>query len=182
MGFKEDLEREQASRTTQREEVARLEEEFTWLVDCAAVRLHEAAELLGAARVPTTEARLAHKQRQNWQWPAGRSRVHGWVLDCGDQPTMLRSDGWLAAVQHCSDSRRTLCACAFKHAAHPLPKRAMILVRRKAEGQAPSDENAELQLAIRTKMHGEQADLLFDGWLSSTSPIYWNHAARRRAR
>lgn len=165
MGFKEDLERVQASRTAEREEMSRLQEELARLLDGAAIRLHEAADVLAAAGVPTAEARLAHKQRQNWQWPAGRARIHGWILDCGDQPAMLRSDGWLAAVHHCSDAQRTLCACAFRHATDPLPRRAMTLVRREPDGDAPSEETAGLLLAIRTKIRGERTDLPFDAWL-----------------
>lgn len=78
---------------------------------------------------------------------------------------MLRPDGWLAAVHACSDSKRTLCACAFNHATHALPERAMTLTSRERDGETPRPDNAELLLAIRTKVRGERTDLPFNEWL-----------------
>jgi hypothetical protein len=165
--FENDVERELADRKAERERaeegIAQLQNELKILVDDATARLIEAAGVLEGADVPRREARLAHKQRQSWQWPQGRARVHGWIFGCGDQPVMLRPDGWLAAVHECSDGKRTLCACTFTRASGPLPYQALTLLE-------PDDElhggDSARALAIRTKVAGDQTDLPFNAWLT----------------
>jgi hypothetical protein len=169
VSLNDDLSRELAERKARRQtavdEQARLSDELTRLVAAAAVRLQDAADVLRSAEVPMEEARVAHKQRQSWQWPEGRARVQGWVINCGDQPVMLRSDGWLAAVHRCSDPKRTLCACTFGRADSPLPRQALSLAPAIAEAGGTVEET-QLELTIRTTQQGAQSDLRFNGWLT----------------
>jgi hypothetical protein len=99
VGFKEDLERVQASRTAEREELSRLQKELARLLDGAAVRLHQATEVLAAARVPTAEAGLAHKQRQTGN---GRLDDQESTVGSSTAETSPRcceaTDGWLRYI------------------------------------------------------------------------------------
>lgn len=170
MTLEEDLNRVRATRVAERERIAqeqaRLQVEEERLLDAATSLLGEATDLLSAAGVPMTEARLAHKQRQAWQWPAGRARVRGWRLACGDQPMLLRSDGWLAAIHECSDRKRTLCACTFVHASSPLPEHALGTVATDCGGELADGDEARTELTVRTKLQGDEVDLPFNAWLT----------------
>lgn len=160
MAFEDDLLQVQADRE---QELAREQErsalEATFLAE-AAERLVAAAQKLKLAGVATADARVAHKDRGNWTWPAGRSRVTGWPLQCGDTLVMLRLDGWLAAAHHCDDPRKTLCACPFSHASSQVPPGIYL------PAFADIDDSSVRGLVIRTTVDGSVQDLPFNRWLA----------------
>lgn len=160
MAFEDDLLQVQAERE---QDLAREEErsalEATFLAE-AAERLLAAAQKLTDSGAALAEARVAHKDRGNWIWPAGRSRVTGWTLQCGDALVMLRSDGWLAAAHRCDDPKKTLCACPFSRASSQVPPGIYLPVF------ADSDESSARGLVIRTTVDGSVQDLPFNRWLA----------------
>ena len=170
MSFHEDLASIQSERQSEREkaerEQARLQELANQLEQDAIERLIQAAQVLEAAGVEAREAQLAHKQRQRWQWPTGRARTQGWILQCGDHRLMLRQDGWLAAVHECSDSRRTLCACPFTRMSGPLPSHGLHILREPLDPSVRISKVAPGQLAIRMTTNDELTDYGFNSWLA----------------
>lgn len=160
MAFEDDLLAVQAERgqaLAREEQRANLE---TKLLAEAAERLVAAAQKLSGSGIALVEARLAHKDRGNWVWPAGRPRVAGWLLHCGDTDVMLRTDGWLAAAHRCDDPKRTLCACLLSRARSPVPPGVYL------PAIEDGKESGIRELVIRTTLAGSVQDLPFNRWLA----------------
>lgn len=126
----------------------------------AEARLAEVAQRLGSAGVPTLTARLRHKDRGNWVWPAGRQRQPGWLLTCGDAVVLLTPEGWLTAAHRCNDPAGTVCACPLTAAEGPLPPG--VEVREPFEG----DNKARSLVVVRTECNGATQELAFNRWLA----------------
>ena len=176
MGFDEDLAAERARLSDERkaksEQAAKLKRQTEVAKAAALVWQKEAADALGAARVPCATVYSRHKVA-HYPRPKGRPQALGWVLDLGNNEKLLTPDGALLRTHRLVDNKgkslTAVCICQNAAGASPVPNLGIAGAwsdpsRSDTMGASPGD--ATISSTFGGGMGQETSEIGFKWWLT----------------